>query len=199
MNIKRTVVAKMIKTYAYMLVLLSVLVSPVVCLAQSHKAVAPPVKDDCGESSINFDDDPNLTRQEKISRMDRALMNSLNRYERCQDSRSAAAASNSGNGEAGIAGIPSSASTEMSGTGSSVESNNQAGEGVDETEQNKKSKGKRVLGSGKVPDDIPPADNDSVLEEQIRQAAMNENDPVIKAKLWNEYRKYKGLPIVGEH
>ncbi|WP_139134893.1 hypothetical protein [Magnetovibrio blakemorei] len=52
------------------------------------------------------------------------------------------------------------------------------------------------LGNGKVPEDIPSANNDSVLEGQIRQAAMNETDPKIKAQLWNEYRKYKGLPAV---
>ena len=49
-------------------------------------------------------------------------------------------------------------------------------------------------GSGKLPEDIPPADNDSVLEAQIRQAAMNETDPETRKKLWREYRKYKGLP-----
>ena len=49
-------------------------------------------------------------------------------------------------------------------------------------------------GNGKIPEDIPPADNDSVLEAQIRQAAINETDPDIKAKLWNEYRWYKGMP-----
>ena len=48
--------------------------------------------------------------------------------------------------------------------------------------------------NGKLPEDIPPANNDSVLEAQIRQAAINETDPDTKAKLWNEYRKYKGLP-----
>ena len=53
-----------------------------------------------------------------------------------------------------------------------------------------------VLGSGKLPEDILPGDNDSVLEKQIRIAAMTEKDPVIKARLWNEYRKYKGLPLV---
>ena len=53
-----------------------------------------------------------------------------------------------------------------------------------------------ALGSGKLPEDIPPVDNDSVLEKQIRAAAMAEKDPAIKAKLWNEYRKYKGLPLV---
>lgn len=49
-------------------------------------------------------------------------------------------------------------------------------------------------GAGRVPQDIPPADNDSVLEAQIRQAAINEPDPQKRERLWNEYRKYKGLP-----
>ena len=50
--------------------------------------------------------------------------------------------------------------------------------------------------NGNVPDDIPAADNDSVLEAQIRRAATAETDPEIRAKLWNEYRAYKGLPQV---
>ena len=45
-----------------------------------------------------------------------------------------------------------------------------------------------------IPKDIPQDDNDSVLEEQIKLAAMNEKDPEKKKRLWNEYRKYKGLP-----
>ena len=48
--------------------------------------------------------------------------------------------------------------------------------------------------SDDIPDDIPEPDNDSVLEAQIRRAAMEETDPRIRAELWNEYRKYKGLP-----
>lgn len=54
------------------------------------------------------------------------------------------------------------------------------------------------VGSGKIPEDIPSADNDSVLEAQIRQAAMNETDPATKERLWREYRKYKGLPQPAE-
>jgi len=49
-------------------------------------------------------------------------------------------------------------------------------------------------GPAEVPDDIPEPDNDSVLEAQIRRAAMEETDPIARARLWNEYRKYKGLP-----
>ena len=51
-----------------------------------------------------------------------------------------------------------------------------------------------AAGPGRTPDDIPAPDNDSVLEAQIRRAAMEETDPRIRAELWNEYRKYKGLP-----
>ena len=54
--------------------------------------------------------------------------------------------------------------------------------------------GKTNTNNGIIPEDIPQDDNDSVLEEQIRLAAMNEKDPEKKKRLWNEYRKYKGLP-----
>ena len=52
-----------------------------------------------------------------------------------------------------------------------------------------------ILRNGKTPDDIPATDNDSLLESRIREAAEKETDPATKAKLWNEYRKYKGLPL----
>ena len=48
------------------------------------------------------------------------------------------------------------------------------------------------------PADIPSADNDSILEAQIRSAALAETDPEIQARLWNEYRKYKNLPPVSQ-
>ena len=50
------------------------------------------------------------------------------------------------------------------------------------------------LTNGKTPDDIPDAEDDSVFEAQIRAAAMAETDPDTKKNLWNEYRRYKGLP-----
>ena len=48
--------------------------------------------------------------------------------------------------------------------------------------------------NGKLPEDIPPADNDSVIAKQLREAAMQETDPVKQAELWNKYRRYKNLP-----
>lgn len=50
------------------------------------------------------------------------------------------------------------------------------------------------LTNGKIPDDIPEVGNDSVFEAQIRAAAMAEIDPDTQKNLWNEYRRYKGLP-----
>ena len=52
-----------------------------------------------------------------------------------------------------------------------------------------------TLDNGKIPDDIPEDANDSALEKQIRRAAIKAKDPEKKKRLWNEYRKYKGLNI----
>ncbi len=52
----------------------------------------------------------------------------------------------------------------------------------------------KMLPNGAIPKDIPPADNDDMLAAQIRQAAIEEPDPEIQARLWDEYRSYKGLP-----
>ena len=52
---------------------------------------------------------------------------------------------------------------------------------------------KKTLNNGKLPEDIPPADNDDIIAKQIREAALAEPDPQKQAKLWNEYRRYKGI------
>lgn len=43
------------------------------------------------------------------------------------------------------------------------------------------------------PKDIPAGDDDDVVARQLREAAMREPDPAIREKLWDEYRKYKGI------
>jgi hypothetical protein len=42
-----------------------------------------------------------------------------------------------------------------------------------------------------VPEDIPDASDDDVVARQLREAAEKETDPELKAKLWEEYRRYK--------
>lgn len=41
-----------------------------------------------------------------------------------------------------------------------------------------------------VPDDIGDGANDDVVARQLREAAMNEPDPELREKLWDEYRRY---------
>ena len=43
------------------------------------------------------------------------------------------------------------------------------------------------------PGDIPSGDGDDVVARQLREAAMREPDPAVREKLWDEYRKYKGI------
>ena len=46
-----------------------------------------------------------------------------------------------------------------------------------------------------VPQDIPAGNNDDVVARQLREAAMSEPDPEVRERLWNEYRRYTGLPV----
>ena len=42
-----------------------------------------------------------------------------------------------------------------------------------------------------VPEDIPDPQGDDIVAQQLREAAAAETDPDLRAKLWDEYRKYK--------
>lgn len=177
---------------------------------------------DCAPSAVHVEVDSRpLTREEKIARLDEALRESLARFDECQNAASGAAGGSSGM-EGGHGGAASdgdgqsgrSVAAEGDGNAETAEPAHPDGavasvaaEGVEGTERPEDSAGttsgtEPPPGSGgasgddsaHIPDDIPEPDNDSVLEAQIRRAAMVETDPKIRAELWNEYRKYKGLP-----
>ena len=42
-----------------------------------------------------------------------------------------------------------------------------------------------------VPEDIPSPQGDDIVAQQLREAAAAETDPDLRAKLWDEYKKYK--------
>jgi len=79
----------------------------------------------------------------------------------------------------------------MTGTATDGESETAA---VNSRPQMQQAEPDQRLTNGKIPDDIPETGNDSVFEAQIRAAAMAETDPNTQKNLWNEYRRYKGLP-----
>ena len=47
-------------------------------------------------------------------------------------------------------------------------------------------------GSGaRIPDDVGDGSDDDIVARQLREAAMKEDDPELREKLWQEYREYK--------
>lgn len=174
---------------------------------------------DCTEIDLQFEIDPDLTREENLELMSQQFYESVNKVQHCEQNASANERSDeSAEDGGGFEGMAATASTGISGTESAVsdETANMAsganvssasgalagsaitsnGEVVtsETMDEGIVGTGTTVTSSnGKIPDDIPPADNDSVLAAQIRAAAEIETDPEVREKLWNEYRKYKGI------
>ena len=46
-------------------------------------------------------------------------------------------------------------------------------------------------GNPNIPADISDGTDDDIVARQLREAAMQEKDPALREKLWDEYRKYK--------
>jgi hypothetical protein len=167
---------------------------------------------DCSEVAINYIDRPDMTHSERLEEMDKAFFESVNRFELCHlsnqsssSSESASAGSEAGldGTESGESGFDSVASPLM--TGTETESTiplSDFPEDSDMPENVPENTGDEAVAiyrgssaNGALPEDIPDANNDDVIAAQIRLAAEIEKDPVKKDRLWNEYRKYKGLPI----
>ena len=45
----------------------------------------------------------------------------------------------------------------------------------------------------RTPEDVPMVADDDIIARQLREAALAEEDPELRERLWEEYRKYKGL------
>jgi hypothetical protein len=46
-----------------------------------------------------------------------------------------------------------------------------------------------------TPDDVPTMVDDDIIARQLREAALVEKDPNLRDRLWDEYRKYKGISV----
>ena len=45
----------------------------------------------------------------------------------------------------------------------------------------------------RTPSDIPDLVSEDIVAKQLREAALAEDDPELRERLWDEYRKYNGL------
>ena len=159
----------------------------------------PSIGQELSDCNVPMDfeiDDTLLTRTELIAKMYERFYESLDEYQECFSAEPQSQSSSSG-GAAGAAGdgqntsnFNSVATTELQGTeiASHSENNNET------PDQQQIENPQQGITNGRVPADIPPADNDSALAAQIRLAAENETDPSARKQLWNQYRRYKGLP-----
>ena len=169
---------------------------------------------DCSEVAIDYVDRPDMTHSERLEEMDKAFYESVNRFELCNLSNQASSSSDSASSaqgtsagrdagmdgtESGESGFESVASPLI--TGTETESTMPLSDFPEDSGMPEDTGDEAVAiyrgsgGSGALPEDIPDANNDDVVAAQIRLAAEIEKDPVKKERLWNEYRKYKGLPV----
>jgi hypothetical protein len=170
---------------------------------------------DCSDVTVNYIDRLDMTRSERLEAMNRAFFESVNRFESCNFSNqsssptepaseteqvsSAGSETAMGDTESSETDFDSVASPLM--TGTETESTLPAPDSPEDSSLPEKAHddGVAIYGgsstSSKMPEDIPDINNDDAVAAQIRLAAEIEKDPAKKEKLWNEYRKYKGLPI----
>ncbi|HNP37584.1 MAG TPA: hypothetical protein PKK10_17185, partial [Woeseiaceae bacterium] len=47
--------------------------------------------------------------------------------------------------------------------------------------------------AARTPEDVAVLVDDDIIARQLREAAQSEDDPELRKRLWDEYRKYKGL------
>lgn len=45
----------------------------------------------------------------------------------------------------------------------------------------------------RTPEDIPTLVSEDIVAKQLREAALSEDDPVLRERLWEEYRNYNNL------
>ena len=70
-------------------------------------------------------------------------------------------------------------------------SNSQGGSMPNIEGEDRAGSNQRTAAVAPIPDDVPDGRDDDIVARQLREAAMQEKDPVLREKLWAEYKKYK--------
>ena len=153
------------------------------------------INDECDNFDVNYTENEYLTDREQIQAMDDALLESLDRFEECIEAKTSARQNNDNDS------IENASDGSQELRGNKLSADQESTESYNEQNQNTENElagsiNKNNSGSnGKIPEDIPFDDNDDVLAQQIKNAALKESDPEKQKKIWNEYRKYKNLPL----
>lgn len=155
--------------------------------------IAPAAVDQAGEQ----------TSSEKTADLDAQLFSGISEFDEMllrEQQRIKSATPHTGDGEGGGdgAGDGDGGSGEYEGEGTSGEAGE--GDGQVATGEGDSTDHDGSAGSGSTqpagkgqppPPGTPDGSDDDVVARQLREAAEKETDPVLKKKLWEEYRKYK--------
>jgi len=153
------------------------------------------INDECDNFDVDYTENEYLTNREQIQAMDDALLESLDRFEECIKAKTSARQNNVDDS------IENASDGSQELRGNKLSADQESTESYDEQNQNIENEltgstnKNNSVSNGKIPEDIPFDDNDDVLAQQIKNAALKESDPEKQKKIWNEYRKYKNLPL----
>lgn len=151
---------------------------------------------ECENFDVNYKENDFLTEREQVQEMDNALLESLHKFEECIRKKSTArknisnnSITNSLNGSETLRGNKFIDVLEKGNSDYEINQNNSESDIASSINED------NVGTNGKIPEDIPIENNDDVFARQIKNAALKEKDPERQKKIWNQYRKYKNLPL----
>ncbi len=101
----------------------------------------------------------------------------------------AGTAAASGGGEDG--GNETEAGEKPEGTGGSPEEPSGTEVASEDGPEETTESGSGDIANGRIPPDVGDGEDDDIVARQLREAAMKEEDPELREKLWDEYRAYK--------
>jgi len=119
----------------------------------------------------------------ELSTFDQQMSEEMRRLAEDAEAAEEAEATSAGGSSAGGSSAGSGAGAEGSSGGNRDSGGNSGGEVG--------GSGGGTTESGRVPPDVGDGSDDDIVARQLRQAAMEEDDPELRAKLWDEYRRYK--------
>lgn len=147
-----------------------------------------------------------MTGQERVETLDRELDDSMGVFDgvilsRRQEAIARTNETGAGQTVVGNGGVDGSNGDSGSsapplltaGTGAGDPNNNQTAGQLPNAQSDNRPGDYKNQGGGNpnIPADISDGTDDDIVARQLREAAMQEKDPALREKLWDEYRKYK--------
>jgi len=180
------------------------------CVALADNGIPAPPDISCPTATpvllapVPVDQSGERTSAEKTADLEAELFNGMGEFDEMllrEQERIKAASPHAGGGDGGGGGSGGQGGSGTGGEPGSAGSEGSGGNGDEEVLEG--SGGSPTYGAGAgpgssqrqgnngAPPGTPDGNDDDVVARQLREAAEKETDPVLKKKLWEEYRKYK--------